>query len=85
MNTSCKFTLALVSLASICAPALAQKKDMDKEWREMKAFSEKEKAREVKEQMRDKSHDPPRYQTGKDSSIGVDPAKGQVNIRKSYE
>jgi hypothetical protein len=83
MKVAPHLTILALTVAGVCTPAIAQK-NVDKELREMKTFSDKEKARETKEQMRDKSHDAPRLRTGKDSSLGVDPQKGQVNGRKTF-
>jgi hypothetical protein len=57
-------------------------KTVDSNFENAKKVSDRQKQEATKEAMRDKSHDN-RVKVNKDTSVGVDPKSGTVNVKKT--
>ncbi len=82
MNEKVKNWILLIALGAM-TPAVCADTQADVNLRNAEAAYERLQEENQKEQLRDKSHDFPRVKVGEDTSIGVDPSKGQINIRKT--
>jgi hypothetical protein len=73
------FTIA-VAFTSTGALAQTAQQTFDQNMRNANEVSQRLQQERDRQQMRDTSHDN-RLMINKDTSIGVDPAKGQINLR----
>ena len=82
MNEKIKKLILLIALG-LMTPAVGADTQADENLRNAEAVYKRLQEEKQKEQLRDKSHDFPRVKVDEDTSIGVDPSKGQINIRKT--
>jgi hypothetical protein len=77
---------ALTIIAIFAAPVLSQTNSeyqKPPDWDNYQAQTQRDAQAAQHEQMRDHSHDS-RLPAGPNTSLGVDPSKGQVNVRRTY-
>ncbi|WP_156516641.1 hypothetical protein [Paraburkholderia caribensis] len=73
-----------VSIGLVLASGRAFSQDKPPGWDNYQRGTQQENQRQQRESMRDKSNDPPRYQTSPNSSVGVDVQQKQLNYRKQF-
>lgn len=78
-----KVTVVLATFGIAAGYAIADSQ-VDKNMKNAETVYKQKQKEKQNEELRDKSHDLPRIKVEKNTSVGVDPMKNEVNVKKTY-